>query len=165
MSNGRIILGAILILMGVGALTGFNVFRLIVPLLLIWWGFHVLTGRRSSFGETDSELHEDRLDEVLIFSGTNRKVLSSDFSGGRIVCVFGGAELDLSHVKAKEEIDLEVVAVFGGAKIKVPTNWEIRSQATAILGGVSNRTEKAKTTATKVKLTGAAVLGGVDIVN
>ena len=41
------------------------------------------------------------------------------------VVIFGGGDLDLSQVKTSEaSIDLELVAVFGGARLIVPKNWK-----------------------------------------
>lgn len=165
MSNSRIIIGVIIILIGLGSLFGFDVFRLIIPILLIWWGYTVLTGRGSHFNDAKSSTQEDTLDEVLIFSGVNKRVESKEFTGGRVVCIFGGAELDFSEAKAKDNIHLEVVTVFGGAKIRVPKTWDVRSEATAIFGGVSNRTERPKSASTVVRLTGASIFGGTDILN
>lgn len=166
MSSGRIIVGAVLILVGIGSLTGFNVFRLLFPALLIWWGYTILSGRnfggpRSGSGVTTS----GKLDEILIFSGVKKRVESTAFTGGRIVSIFGNAEIDLTHAKAENNFDLEIITIFGGVKLRVPVGWVVNTEVAAILGSVQNKTEITKNSSIQGKITGASLFGGIEISN
>lgn len=165
--NPRYIIGIVFIALGISALTGFDLGRYIGPLFLIAIGLMIISGRNRRWegcGET-SPLEQDTINEVLIFSGAKRNIHSLDFNGGKITAVFGGAEFDFSSVKTKKKIaNMELVAVFGGVKIKVPQNWVVTSEAVGILGGVDNHTRSKEKTA-ELHLTGAAIFGGIEITN
>jgi hypothetical protein len=85
-----------------------------------------------------------------------------------VVAIFGGCELNLSHSDFKDTITLEVVAIFGGIKIIVPPNWEIKSEAAAIFGGIDDKRAVAPFGEGPRKILvikGLALFGGVDIKN
>lgn len=164
--NGRLLVGIILILIGIGSLTGVNIFRFLFPLLLIWWGYTIITGRRIGDSGTPGVSSESTLNEVLIFSGTNRKIQTDTFSGGKVITIFGGAEFDLTDVKTKStQLQIELVSIFGGVKLRVPETWEVRSEAVAVLGGVTNKTARSKKSDVVVKVTGATIFGSIELEN
>lgn len=161
------VIGAIFIILGLSELSGIDMGRYIGPLFLIGIGWIILNGKkhyRSSHSGATETTDTPELNEVLIFSGTDRKVETADFRGGKIVTVFGGAEIDLSKAKTtKKELKLETVAVFGGIRVKIPANWIVVSEVAAILGGMDNTTKKGKQSNTVLRLTGAAVFGGIEV--
>lgn len=159
----RFIIGLIFIILGISAFTGFDFGRYIGPLILITIGFLILRGpsRNSSSRKTE----QDFLNEVLIFSGMQRSVMSKNFDGGKIVAVFGGADLDISKCDTKEKkINMELVSVFGGIKLRIPENWYVTSEAVGIIGGVDNKTS-AKTRKIELHINGAAIFGGIELIN
>lgn len=80
--------------------------------------------------------------------------------------VFSGAEIDLGNVKTnKEKLNLELIAVFDGVKVRVPKNWSVKSEGAGVLGGFNNQTKPEGKKLVDVKIKGAAVFGGVDIIN
>jgi hypothetical protein len=166
--NGRLIVGFIIILVGIGLLLDLNIIQIIIPLFIIIIGIRIVMGRNDKWGWEEggqTVVNEDNLKRVLVFSGTNQKIKSDDFKRAEIVTVFGGADIDLSEVKVKtENITLDFVAVFGGIKVKVPPNWDITSQGVGILGGFDNKTTPSSEKV-KVTLKGTAILGGVEIGN
>lgn len=105
------------------------------------------------------------LDITSIFAGINKKILSKQFRGGEVVCVFGGAEINLTNADFTSPIVIDVVNVFGGTKLIVPANWEIRSEATAIFGGIDDkRNQGANMVAEKtIILKGTIMFGGIEI--
>ena len=166
--NTRLIIGAFIILIGISILFDLNLFKIIFPLLLIWIGVQVILGKDGGGNAyVRSDVQEDSIKRVLIFSGINQKISSSNFKGGEIVTVFGGGDIDLSEAKTKEKnIKLELVAVLGGLRIQVPQNWAIQSEGIGILGGFENRTNGKDIKKTvEVSIKGVAVLGGVEISN
>lgn len=108
---------------------------------------------------------ETDLDIVSIFGGVKKKVLSKEFRGGEIVCVFGGAQINLSNADFTSPIELELVQIFGGTKLVVPANWEIRSEIAAIFGGVDDkRPQPANAVPEKTLiLKGTIIFGGVEV--
>jgi len=166
MSNGRLILGGILIIIGLSALTGVDILRFVFPLFIIWLGWVVISGKKWPTSTGKSTDTANKLSEVLIFTGTEKVIQSKVFNGGKIITIFGGAEFDLTNVKAaNREIKLELVALFGSIKLRIPKNWDIDSDAVAIFGGLENKTKSAGSERTAVKIDGAAIFGGIEIIN
>jgi predicted membrane protein len=164
----RIIIGVFIILLGVSALTGVSLFNFFFAIILIAIGVRILNGRRRGGESWDKKVisHEDELNEVAIFSPLEKEIISEHFAGGKVVMIFAGGEIDLRQVKTTaKEIDLEVVAIFGGARIVIPKEWSVNtSKNTAIFGGVSNGAEKG-TGDIVLNLKGAAIFGGLEIGN
>ncbi len=109
---------------------------------------------------------EDYLDFVAIFGGIEKKVISKNFQGGDIVCIFSGAELNLTQAEIKGKVILELTNIFGGTKLLVPANWEIKSEIVAIFGGIEDkRMQQADmpTGENVLILRGTTILGGIEI--
>jgi hypothetical protein len=153
---GGLIIGIILILVGLSILTGVHFLGLFVAIVLIvigvrfimrrtgpgsqWdWQGHPGTGPHHWGGHSHlNPSHEDNLNEVIVFSGFDKKIISDNFAGGKIVMVFAGGDLDLSDVKTtRTEIDLEVSCTFSGLDILIPKDWKVRSNAKVALGAVN----------------------------
>ena len=109
----------------------------------------------------------DVLDAVAVFGAVKKNILSKNFKGGEVVTVFGGSEINLTQADFVSPIKLEIVAIFGGSKLIVPANWEVRSEATAILGGVDDKRDPALTqnSGKLLILEGTAICGGIEIVS
>ncbi len=110
---------------------------------------------------------EEFLDVTCVFSGMKRNVMTKDFKGGEVNCVFGGTEINLSNADIKGPVRLEINQVFGGTSLIIPSNWELRSEINAILGGVEDKrsvSPSIKTDPEKILiLEGNCVFGGIDI--
>lgn len=123
----------------------------------------------SSVPDDEQENRNNYLDSVNVFGGSHQAVYSKNFKGGDIVAVFGGCDVNLTQADFEGEIRIEIVAIFGGAKIIVPTGWEIKSEITAILGGMDDkRAIQPMVEGAPRKLlviTGLALFGGIDIRN
>ena len=107
------------------------------------------------------------LDITSIFGGVKKSVLSKQFNGGDVVCFFGGAEINLTNADFVSPIEIDVVNVFGGTKLILPANWEIRSEITAIFGGVDDKRRQAPNTVSEktIILKGTNLFGGVEIIS
>lgn len=163
--NSRIIFGAIIILIGLGFLFDFNVFRFVIPLFIIFIGLQILTGRSQPWNPSETTSREDILKRVAVFSGIKQRVASENFKKAEIVAVFGGGDLDLSEAKAKgNTVELDLIAIFGGVKVRIPKTWYVSSEGVGILGGFSDNTSvSGKQVRCLVK--GVGMFGGVEIVN
>jgi hypothetical protein len=83
-------------------------------------------------------------------------------------CFMGGTELNLLQADIQRPISLEVNAVFGGAKIIVPSNWDVKNHVTAVFGGLEDKrsiNSAAPDPNKTVTLTGTVVFGGIEIKN
>jgi predicted membrane protein len=179
-----------LVLIGIGSLfliedipgIEFEVRRYVFPIIVISIGLLILF--RSAFSKSisearnswagingnkedsnDSSSGDERVDITSIFSGSNRRVFSKNFKGGQMSSIFGGADLDLSQADVQGPVTLDVVALFGGLKLIVPANWEIKSNITPIFGGVEDKRKdpSAYSPNKKLILTGVCLFGGIDI--
>jgi predicted membrane protein len=108
---------------------------------------------------------EDYFDITTVFGGTKKKVFSKQFKGGETTCIFGGTDLDLTQADINGTVVIDVVQLFGGVKMVVPANWEIKSDITAILGGFDDKrtTPQGPSSGKKLVITGFVMFGGVEI--
>jgi predicted membrane protein len=108
----------------------------------------------------------DYIDSTAILGGVKKVIVSKSFKGGDITCFMGGAEIDFTQADIQNTVVLDVTAVFGGCKIIVPANWEVKSEATVAFGGIDDKrlVNAANVTPGKVLvLQGTVVFGGIDI--
>lgn len=116
---------------------------------------------------TDIDMH-DILDSVNVFAGSHQNVYSKNFKGGDVVAVFGGCDLNLTQTDFEGSIIIEVVAIFGGVKIIVPPSWEVKSEVTAVFGGMDDKRAMGPANDQPKKILiikGVALFGGVEIRN
>jgi hypothetical protein len=108
---------------------------------------------------------EDYFDIVTVFGGAKRKVFSKNFKGGEATCIFGGVEVDLSQADIEGTIVIDATQIFGGMKLLVPANWELKSDAVAIFGSVEDKRMAPQSYAggKKLMITGFVMFGGIDI--
>lgn len=109
---------------------------------------------------------EDVLDVTAIFGGVKKNIYSKTFKGGEIVCIFGGTEINLTHADFPgNQVTIEAVQLFGGTKLIVPANWDVRSEAVAIFGGLEDKRPQPTVSQPEkiLILSGFAMFGGIEI--
>lgn len=109
---------------------------------------------------------EDFVNATSVFGGTKRNVISKNFKGGDLLSIFGGTELDLSKADLTGTATLELITIFGGTKLIIPSNWTLKSQAAIIFGGIEDKRSVTPTADGIEKillLKGTVMFGGVDI--
>ena len=117
--------------------------------------------RWESFHTTD-----DMVDSVSIFGGSKKNIISKDFKGGDITTFFGGTELDLMQADIQGTVSLDVTQIFGGTKLVVPSNWNIKSEVVCVFGSIEDKRPQAKEPADKdkvLRLDGTCLFGGIEI--
>ncbi len=141
------------------------------PLLLILVGLWFLLQ-----GGKDAEvIDKESLNSIAIFSGNSSKIVSQNFKGGSSVSVFGGTEVDLREANISRgregEVKFDVFAMFGGADIYVPENWQVVVKGIPVFGGLDDKTgdstqksENGKEGSTII-INYLAIFGGVDVKN
>jgi predicted membrane protein len=144
-----------------------------VGAMLIWSSLEarrrVAPGNPASSGAGDSD---STLNMVAVFGGSERRVGSQTFKGGKAMAVFGGIELDLRDAVIEgDEAVLELNCIFGGVEIHVPRTWNVDGRCIPLFGGYSDETRQAVVTdpATqkekRLVITGTVLFGGVEISN
>lgn len=102
---------------------------------------------------------------VAVFSGAQRKgewVVAGELNA---VAVFGGVELDLTDARLESStVEIRAVAVFGGIDITVPPDIRVVVDGSGVFGGYADGTKtQPPEGAPVVRITGAAVFGGVNV--
>ena len=109
----------------------------------------------------------DYIDETAIFGGRTLSVVSENFQGGKITSIFGGSKINLRYAKPVPGCTIDVANIFGGSKIIVPEDWNIKVEVVSIFGGfedkrgasVISRTSSGKI----VVIKGTCIFGGGEI--
>lgn len=136
-----------------------------------WEQPFVKPSEEKSFSDKTSSNDEDDAEFVQInavLGGVKKIILSKNFKGGEINCFMGGAELNLLKADINKTILLEVNNVFGGTKLIVPTNWDVKNGVTAIFGGIEDKRNIISSVPDPNKiilLKGTCVFGGIEITN
>lgn len=99
-----------------------------------------------------------------ILAGVEEKVVEKDFKGANIYSIFGAVDLDLRDVEIKDDITINVYSIFGGTDLLVPSDYNVKVNSTAILGGNENKVnnvykEKQKT----IYVNCVSIFGGCEI--
>lgn len=115
------------------------------PVIIISIGVIMLVthGRRKNepFINTEkSKQGMDYFDDFVIFGGREIFINSLHFVGGKTTSMFGGTEYDLRQAQLSENGALiECVSVFGGCSFKVPPDWTIKNEVTAVFGAFTDK--------------------------
>lgn len=109
---------------------------------------------------------EDYIDSTSIFGGIKKNVISKNFKGGDITNIMGGSEIDFTQADISGTVTIDLTQVFGGTKLIVPSNWQVKAQMAAIFGGVEDKRNLQNATLDPNKmlvLDGTSIFGGIEI--
>ncbi len=142
-----------------------TVFVAIGLIMIFQKGGHI---RNSKFGFSKGVTDMDIIDDVAIFGGSEQKITSKNFRGGKVSNIFGGSTFDLSDADlAPGRNVLDMFCLFGGSKIIVPAGWRVKIEVTAIFGGYNDKRRQAPRTDEVVErelvLRGVVIFGGGEI--
>lgn len=125
---------------------------------------NLTTSKIEATTEEDGEV----IDVNAVFGSINKLILSKNFKGGEINAFMGGSEINLLQADIKHPIELEINNVFGGTKLIVPGNWNVKNKIAAVFGGVEDKRNPNISSPDPNKiivLKGACVFGGIEIRN
>ena len=109
------------------------------------------------------------IEDVNIFGGNKQKVNAPVFKGGKIINVFGGSQIDLSNTQLDEGKNvLELVCVFGGVELIVPSDWVVHTELASVLGGFADKRTNTNNQVQANKelfIKGVVVFGGGEMKN
>jgi predicted membrane protein len=108
------------------------------------------------------------LSDLAVMGSVKRRLDAADFRGGSALTILGSIELDLRHSRITDPgqtIYLEVSAILGSAKIRVPENWRVRIHGAGIMGNYEDKTVPAAACAEGPTLfvSGYALMAEVEI--
>ncbi len=121
--------------------------NVVFAVLIIGLGLSIILKKRESqfvHGHFKNEqINTDFIDDVSIFSGGHKTIITDNFRGGNITAIFGGSKIDMSACKLAEGNNiLDVVTIFGGTNIIIPRDWNININVMPIFGGFSSKVRK-----------------------
>jgi len=151
----------------------FSTWQIFLPALII------LVGLKMIFGKTNFEKRmfkqpmfnhtvgsEDFFEDIAVFGGGERKVVTPNFKGGRMVAAFGGSKVDLSHcnIAPGDRPVIEVVSIFGGTALLVPSDWNVKVEVFNIFGGYADKRIASQVDYSKtVIIKGITIFGGGEV--
>lgn len=178
-------------------IAGINFHDYLVPLILIGVGIvfifrpknHRCHGRRSdrfnrnnsnwsneasSSGDPATQNNPGNFDDSeqinlqAVFGGIKRTITSKNFKGGEIMSFMGGSEINLMQADIQHPVVLEVNNIFGGTKLIIPSNWDVKNEISAVFGGVEDKrsfNNSVPDSNKKILLKGSCVFGGIEVTN
>ena len=116
-------------------------------------------------GADSSLFSDDFIDINCVMSGVQQTVISKTFKGGRISCVLGGTEIDLTKADIQETAVLQIHEILGGITLIIPPGWAVRNNIHGVLHGVEDerRGIVQEDTSKVLVLQGSAILAGIEI--
>lgn len=144
-----------------------NPWQVIWPIAIIFVGASIVLNRKGMNAKITKDITKDeRHDVTAILAGSDVKSTSTDYKGGKITAVMGGAQLDLRKAIIKESATIEVFSFWGGIEIRVPSNVRIRNQTNNILGGTEDNVEAPDSKdAPVLNIVGDVIMAGVEVKN
>ncbi|MBN1986232.1 MAG: hypothetical protein JW761_08010 [Prolixibacteraceae bacterium] len=113
------------------------------PLLIIAVGVILLITHRKKDDPVFQDKNKqgmDYFDDFVVFGGREVFINSQNFYGGKITTIFGGAEYDLRNTTLSTNgAVVDSVSIFGGCGFKVPPDWTVKNEVTAVFGGFSDK--------------------------
>lgn len=146
--------------------------NIFLPVAIIAFGMYIIFKKNLNWHNCHKRFNQqvstDQIDDVAIFGGGHKVIITENFKGGNITAIFGGSEIDLSNCKLAEgENVIDVFLMFGGTSIFVPKEWNINVNVTPLFGGFSNkwrRNYSGPFDATRtLVIKGVAIFGGGEI--
>ncbi|MCD8538434.1 MAG: cell wall-active antibiotics response protein, partial [Leadbetterella sp.] len=142
------------------------------PLLLVGVGLTILAKYMfpSQFESYSTRVEtEDRtyVNESNIMAGSSSKFITKNFTGGKINCVMGGSEINLTEADLQSHSTLRVFILMGGMEMRIPKEWNVKLDVFPIMGGVEDRITKfPENVVDKNKvlvISGYVIMGGIEI--
>lgn len=146
-----------------------SISKLFWPAIILFIGLSLIFGSRKHnwHSPKTGEVSSDLIDDVSIFGGSDQKFTTQQLKGGKITNIFGGSTIDLSSAKLESGlIVIDLLCIFGGSKLIIPSEWRIKTEVTTIFGGISDKRKITQTlpeNAPELVLKGLVLFGGIDI--
>lgn len=143
-----------------------NIRELFFPFLVVMIGLTIIA---SSYLNKDAKaIVRKKKDDVLVynafFSSVDDVASSDDFKGADILSIFGGCDVDFSHVKLKKDnVVITILSIFGGSNIKVPEDVNVRLNSSAIFGGDENKKTNVNPKQKTIIINSTSIFGGTEI--
>ena len=110
---------------------------------------------------------EGSVNEVAVFGGAEKEVMSQPFTGGAVRAICGGVELDLTGAEiADAPAILDVTVICGGVMVKAPLEWRVALTPSVTMSGVEDMREQSDPSTESppdLIITGKIICGGLAV--
>lgn len=145
-SPRHILVPGVLVIIGLALLAGTVDFvpdwvdTVFWPVVLVAIGLWVMFGGGLSPAGVS---RAGRVNSIVAFFGREVVNESEQFSGGSVLTVFGGTEVDLRNAQPiPSGAAMDILVAFGGTDIWVPEGWRVEIKGLPVFGGWSNKTRR-----------------------
>lgn len=179
----------VLLLMNYQIDFSFNIWQLIVPVILVFIGIRIMfqgafrkrinyeehtynaggsSGYNGSNGFNQSSngtnyTNASKGEYSAVFS-SNHIHITEPFYGTSLSAAFGAIVLDLRDAQIIGDVEINASAIFGGIDIYLPNGVKVKTSNVPIFGGVSNKhTQSSDPAAPTIYLNSTCMFGGIDI--
>lgn len=159
------LLVGILLLLNARGIFVLNVlWKLIIPIILVFMGINVL--RNDVFSKSAKKLENVNKKAVYTASfSTKNNVVKEDIEALSVEAIFGENTIDLRNIEIKEDIYIKALAMFGEVKIITPKGQSIKLNANKFFGSVQNNNKNIVDENKKIiNINASAIFGEVDII-
>lgn len=162
-----------LLLVAIGVLIGLNsygivdvsVWSVFWPVVLIAVGLTIMFNISPKVAKCSKKPGKDGSignEKIACFWGEEDAV-KGDYTGGSLVAIFGGVDLDLRQAKIKDGSVIEIFTFCGGVNITLPDDVIIENEVRGFLGGTDDKTLPKDSAKKTLYLKGECILGGLEI--
>ncbi len=137
----------------------------LVPILVIVTVFLAINDYRSDATDRHTRPGEATFSDSAFLGGVERKFDSAVFRRGEVETFMGGIDLDFRDAIIEgDEARLDISAVMGGVKVRVPRTWNVDNRIVTTMGGVEDRTHSSGGNK-RLVISGTVFMGGLEIAN
>ena len=161
-----------LLLVAIGVLIGFNsygivdvsIWKVFWPVVLIAAGLAMMFNTSPKGVKRSKKLNKDNAgnEKIACFWGEEDAV-KGDYTGGSLVAIFGGVDLDLRQAKIKDGSVIEIFTFCGGVNITLPDDVIVKNEVRGFLGGTDDKALPKDSAKKTLYLNGECILGGLEI--
>lgn len=156
--------GVILLLQQQGIVVSDMAWKIMASVAIILVGVQVIMNRNGS---------NKRFNATAIDVNTSHNVTFGDrvcnydgkvFTGDVISVTFGSMELDLSNSIIDKDVVINLEVVFGGCKVIVPKNVNVKIDNKSFFGGVNSKINTNNPELKTIHIKSKTIFGGVDVI-
>ena len=161
-----------LLLVAIGILIGLNSYGIVdVSIWKVFWSVVLIAAGLAMMFNTSpkgvkrsKKLNKDGAgnEKIACFWGEEDAV-KGDYTGGSLVAIFGGVDLDLRQAKIKDGSVIEIFTFCGGVNVTLPDDVIIENEVRGFLGGTDDKTLPKDSAKKTLYLKGECILGGLEI--
>lgn len=163
------IIVGVLLLLGCQDIIDFElIWKLLVPIILVIIGLSLIfkDSLKSSLRRELKKLNNKKNEKEYCATFGAQKINfdNQKFDGADLNAIFGGLDIDLTKAEIIDNSVINISSIFGGTKVKVPDDVNIKVISTSIFGGVSNKKPFNDKCLKTIYINTTCLFGGVDII-